>query len=224
MEDKIRVLIVDDHPVVRKGLKMLLNNALNIEVVGEAIDGLEAIHQAHELNPDIILMDLLMPRMDGIAATIDIKRDNPAARILILSSFSEDDKVFPAIKAGASGYLLKDSMPEELVQAIHNIYNGRPSLHPVIASKLMEEFNKQEESGSQQELLTDREVEVLKLIANGFSNQEIASKLVISERTVSTHISNILDKLHLANRTQAALYALRQGLVSLYQTGQKYPQ
>jgi NarL family two-component system response regulator LiaR len=157
-----------------------------------------------------------MPVKNGIEAINEIKKKNPGIRILVLSSFGEDDKVFPAIKAGASGYLLKDTLPQELLQAIIDVYEGRPSLHPEIAIKLMSEISQHSDLPPTEDPLTDREVEVLKLVAKGLSNQEIAEKLVISERTICAHISNIMNKLHLANRTQAALYALREGISSLY--------
>jgi len=172
---------------------------------------------ARTLKPDVILLDLLMPRMDGIQAIGEIRQENPHARILILTSFAADDKVFPAIKAGALGYLLKDSSSQALIQAIREVYRGESSLHPTIARKLIREILRPSTAAPAENLLTEREVGVLKLIAGGLSNQEIAETLVISERTVSSHVSNILEKLHLANRTQAAVYALREGLASLGQ-------
>ncbi len=211
----IRILIADDHAVVRRGLQTLINSEPNMEVVGEAVDGVDAVQKALELEPDVILLDMVMPRQNGLEAIGQIKQARPDARILILTSFAEDDKVFPSIKAGALGYLLKDSSPEQLLQAILDVYRGEPSLHPSIALKLMRELNQPPDLPPTEEPLTEREVEVLKLVARGLTNQEIASTLVISERTVGNHIGNILSKLHLANRTQAALYALRQGLASL---------
>jgi len=215
MSEPIRILIVDDHELVRQGLVALLSVKPGVEVVGQAGDGVEAIDLANSLKPDIILMDLLMPRKNGIEATREIKTDNPDARILIITSFAEDENVYQAIKSGALGYLLKDSSPGELMQAIHDVCEGRMSLHPNIALKLIEELNRPIESPATDEPLTEREVEVLKLVAKGRSNQEIAEKLVVSERTVGAHVSNILSKLHLANRTQAALYALRKGFTDL---------
>ena len=206
---------MDDHQLVRQGLVALLSIKPGVEVVGQAEDGVEAVELAKLLKPDIILMDLIMPRKNGIEATREIKADNPDARILIITSFAEDENVYQAIKAGALGYLLKDSSPQELMQAIHDVCNGRMSLHPNIALKLIEELNRPTDSPSTDEPLTEREVEVLKLVAKGHSNQEIAEKLVVSERTVGAHVSNILSKLHLANRTQAALYALRKGFTDL---------
>ena len=215
MSEPIRILIADDHELVRQGLVALLSVKPGVDVVGQAGDGVEAIELASSLKPDIILMDLLMPRKNGIEATREIKTDNPDARILIITSFAEDENVYQAIKSGALGYLLKDSSPQDLLQAIHDVCEGRMSLHPNIALKLIEELNKPAESPATDEPLTEREVEVLKLVAKGRSNQEIAEKLVVSERTVGAHVSNILSKLHLANRTQAALYALRKGFTDL---------
>ena len=213
----IRILIADDHAVVREGLRALIEAKPDMELVGEAEDGVEAVLMARSLKPDVILLDLLMPRMDGIQAIGEIRQENPHARILILTSFAADDKVFPAIKAGALGYLLKDSSSQALIQAIREVYRGESSLHPTIARKLIRELLRPSTAAPAENLLTEREVAVLKLIAGGLSNQEIADTLVISQRTVSSHVSNILEKLHLANRTQAALYALREGLASLGQ-------
>ena len=213
----IRILIADDHAVVREGLRALIEAKPDMELVGEAEDGIKAVSLARSLKPDVILLDLLMPRMDGIEAIAEIKQENPNARILVLTSFAGDDKVFPAIKAGALGYLLKDSPSQALIQAIREVHRGESSLHPTIARKLIRELNRPSPAAPIENLLTEREVAVLKLIAGGLSNQEIAERLVISERTVSSHVSNILEKLHLANRTQAALYALREGLASLGQ-------
>jgi NarL family two-component system response regulator LiaR len=185
-------------------------------VVGQAADGVEAVQMAESLQPDVILLDLMMPHKNGIEAITEIKNNNPEARILVLTSFAEDEMVFPAIKGGALGYLLKDSSPQELLQAIRDTYDGESSLHPTIARKLFREINRPaQDLPPAAEPLTEREVEVLKLVAHGLSNQAIAEKLTISERTVRTHVGNILKKLHLANRTQAALYALREGLTDL---------
>jgi NarL family two-component system response regulator LiaR len=215
MTEMIRVLVVDDHVVVRRGIRALLATETDIEVVGEAENGREAVAETENLQPDVTLMDLVMPEMDGIEAIRRITARQPEARILVLTSFAADDKVFPAIKAGALGYLLKDSSPEELVGAIHQVYRGESSLHPTIARKLLQELSQPAHEPRTLEPLTEREVEVLKLVAQGRSNQEIAEALVISEATARTHVSNILRKLHLASRTQAALYALREGLASL---------
>ena len=216
MTETIHILIADDHAIVREGLRALIDTERGMELVGEAADGVEAVLRARSLQPDVILLDLVMPRKDGIEAIGEIKQENPEARILVLTSFAEDDKVFPAIKAGALGYLLKDSSPQELLQAIREVYRGESSLHPAIARKVIGELKRPPENlPPTEEPLTEREVEVLSLVARGLSNQEIADRLVVSERTVRTHVSNILGKLHLANRTQAALYAVREGLASL---------
>ena len=215
MSKPIRVLIADDHALVRKGLHALISAKPDIEVIGEAADGDEAVQRARTLRPDVILLDLVMPRKDGIAAIQEITQENPQARILVLTSFAEDERVFAAIKAGALGYLLKDSLPAELLQAISAVYRGELSLSPSIALKLVRELHRPADLPLTPKPLTWRESEVLKLVAQGLSNQEIAARLVVSERTVGAHISTILSKLHLANRTQAALYALREGLASL---------
>jgi NarL family two-component system response regulator LiaR len=211
----IRVLVVDDHLVVRTGIRALLALEQDIEVAGEARDGTEAITQAIKLQPDVILMDLVMPQMDGITAIERILASQPTARILVLTSFEADDKVFPAIRAGALGYTLKDFGPAELVRAIERVYRHEASLHPAIALRVLQELAHPPQRPPTSEPLTAREVEVLRLIAHGESNQEIAVALRIGEGTVRVHVSNILGKLHLASRTQAALYALREGLASL---------
>jgi len=211
----IRVLVVDDHAIVRKGIRALLAEFGDIEVVGEASDGQEAIDQAAVLNPDVILMDLVMPGVDGIEATRQITTAEAGPRILVLTSFAGDDKVFPAIKAGALGYLLKDSEPADLVEAIQQVHRGEPSLQPSIARKVLKELRRPSARPPTPDPLTDRELEVLSLVAKGLSNPEIAQRLVITEATVRTHVSNILSKLHLANRVQATLYALQEGIASL---------
>ncbi|MEE8389733.1 MAG: response regulator transcription factor [Anaerolineae bacterium] len=215
MTETIRVLIADDHPVVRQGLRGLISTEPGMEVIGEAVDGVEAVLKVRSLQPDVTLLDMVMPRMNGVEAIKEIKAENPDARILVLTSFAEDDKVFPAIKSGALGYLLKDSSPQELLQAIRDVYQGEPSLHITIARKLMREIDQPSGLPPTDNPLTEREVEVLRLVAQGFSNQKVAKKLFISQRTVGNYVSSILGKLHLANRTQAALYALRKGLTSL---------
>ena len=225
--ESLRILIADDHAVVRRGLRTMISTEPGMAIVGEATDGVEAVQKARSLRPDVILMDMVMPRQNGLDAIREIKQESPTARILVLTSFAEDDKVFPAIKAGATGYLLKDSSPEELIRAIRDVARGVPSLHPTVARKLMSEVNRPPgRSPTQdglQETLTEREVDVLTLVTQGLSNREIADRLVISEWTTRTHVRNILSKLHLANRTQAALYALQEGLVDLEQLPPLHP-
>jgi NarL family two-component system response regulator LiaR len=208
-------LIADDHAIVRKGIRALLATEPQIEVVGEANDGLDAISAARRLEPDVILMDLVMPGVDGIQAIRQITAQQAGARILVLTSFASDDKVFPAIKAGALGYLLKDSEPGDLLQAIQQVHRGEPSLHPVIAGKVLQEMQRPSPRPPTPDPLTDRELEVLRLVAQGLGNAQIAERLVITQATVRSHVSNILSKLHLANRVQATLYALQEGLTSL---------
>ena len=211
----IRVFVADDHAIVRKGIAAVLEIVPDIEVVGEAVNGRDAVYRVEQLRPDVILMDLVMPEMDGIEAIRRIKDRQPEARILVLTTFAGEDKIFPAIKAGALGYHLKDSRPEELVQAIREVYRGESSLHPVIARKVLDELSRPSERPLTPDPLTPREVEVLRLVAQGLENAEIAERLVITEATVRTHVSNITGKLHVASRTQAALYALREGIASL---------
>jgi NarL family two-component system response regulator LiaR len=213
--DTIRVLIADDHAIVREGLRALIDTEPGMELAGEAGDGAEAVAMARTLQPDVILLDLIMPHKDGLAALTEIMQDNPQARVLVLTSFAEEEKVFPAIRAGALGYLLKDCSPQELLKAIRDVYRGQASLHPTIARKIIGELHRPSEPIPDEEPLTEREIEVLRLVAQGLSNQEIADRLVLSERTVRTHVSSILSKLHLANRTQATRYALRKGLADL---------
>jgi NarL family two-component system response regulator LiaR len=211
----ISVLIVDDHDVVRQGLQTFLDLMDDIEVVGQASNGVEAVEQTRRLNPDIVLMDLMMPEMDGIEATRQIGTKNPSTKVIVLSSFSDDSKVFSAIKAGASGYLLKDISSAELADAIRAVHKGDPQLHPEIAKKLMNQFvNLQGKSEVVSNHLTPREIEVLRLIAEGMNNTELAQALFISDKTAKTHVHNILSKLDLADRTQAAIYAYKHGLVS----------
>jgi NarL family two-component system response regulator LiaR len=228
MKKPIRVLLVDDHTIVRDGIRSLLKTQPDIEVAGEASNGRDALSMAESLRPDVVVMDLVMPGMDGIEAIRLIVDGRPESRILVLTSFSAEDKVFPAIKAGAMGYLLKDCDSEELVLAIHQVHRGESSLHPKIARMLLQELaaaRSLSDGGSPPrserlavDPLTERELEVLRLVARGKSNREIADELVVTEGTVRTHVSNILSKLHLASRTQATLFALREGLTSLDET------
>lgn len=219
MTEKIGILVVDDHAIVSDGICSLLSLETDMVVLDEARNGREAVEKAERLLPDVILMDLVMPEMDGIEATRRITTSCPETRILVLTSFAADDKLFPAIKAGAMGYLLKDTDSEELVRAIRQVFRGESSLHPKIARKLLKEVailpSPTNLPHTGPDPLTEREMEVLKLVALGKSNTEIAELLVIGEGTVRTHMSNIMGKLHIASRTQAALYALKEGLVSL---------
>jgi NarL family two-component system response regulator LiaR len=218
--ESIRVFVVDDHTIVRKGIAAVLDIVPDIIMVGEAENGRDAVVQVERLQPDVILMDLVMPDMDGIEAIRRIKDSQPEARILVLTTFAGEDKIFSAIKAGALGYHLKDSHPNELVQAIRQVYRGESSLHPVVARKVLEELAQPSERPPTPDPLTHREVEVLRLVAQGLENREIAGNLVITEATVRTHVSNITSKLHVASRTQAALYALREGIASLDDTAE----
>lgn len=213
-QKRIRIIIADDHAIVREGLRALIEAKPDMELVGEAEDGDAAVALASSLKPDVVLLDLVMPNMDGVEAVREVMRENPQARILVFTSYSDDANVFAAIRAGALGYLLKDSSPQVLIEAIRQVYRGESSLHPAIARKLIDGFRQSPGSPPPRMSLTEREVVVLKLIAKGLSNEKIAERLVISERTVSGHVASILDKLHVDNRTQAALYALREGLVS----------
>lgn len=217
---KIKVLIVDDHQVVRQGLRTFLELHEDISVIGEAGDGMTAVEMVRRLGPDIVLMDLVMPGLDGIAATRQVKALGTRTQVIALTSFTEDDKVFPAIQAGASSYLLKDVSPDALVEAIRAAQRGEPRLHPNIARKLMQQVAHQTGQGVEEpahiEELTERERDVTRLVAHGRSNSEIAEALVISDKTVKTHVSNILSKLNLQDRTQLAIYALKNGLVDLH--------
>lgn len=217
-DDTITILVADDHAIVREGLRALLDTEPGMQLLDEAQDGVEAMLKARAQQPDVILLDMVMPRQDGLETIKQIKAEQPDARILVLTSFAEDEKVFPAIKAGALGYILKDSSPGQLLQAIRDVYRGEASLHPTIARKLIMELSQPPAEPLTEEPLTEREVDVLKHVAQGLSNQQIAESLVLSERTVRTHVSHILEKLHLANRTQAALYALRKGISDLEET------
>jgi DNA-binding NarL/FixJ family response regulator len=216
--DNIRVILVDDHEIVRRGLTGLLDITEGIEVVGEGSDGKDALPLVERYKPDVILMDLIMPGMNGVEATLAIMSVYPEARILILSSFGDDDYLFPVLEAGASGYILKDIAPDDLVEAIRDVHAGKTRLHPDLAAKLVDRLRHQPGTESEPSRvsaeLTDRELEVLRCICDGQSNKEIADTLNISPMTVKTHISNLLSKLDLQDRTQAAVYAIRSGLVS----------
>lgn len=223
--EKIRVLIVDDHAVVRQGLRTFLGLHrdaawLPIEVVGEATNGIEAVDLTRQLQPDIVLLDMVMPEMDGVEATSKIIQSSPQTKVIILTSFGEQEMVIPAVRAGAQGYLLKDIAPDDLVQAVRHVYSGQVQLHPKVAKSLMTAIAGDESSIASRSQapgvddLTERELEVLTLIAEGLSNRKIAEKLVISEKTVKSHVSSILSKLQLEDRTQAAIYALKHDLTT----------
>jgi NarL family two-component system response regulator LiaR len=213
MTERISVLLADDHPVVRQGLRTFLELQEDFELAGEAADGLEAVAKVEEALPDVVLLDLVMPQIDGIEAIRRIRAVSPATKVIVLTSFGDDDKIFPSIKAGAAGYLLKDVEPQALAEAIRRVHAGEGLLHPAVAARVMRELS--DDSGSGLAALTARELEVLRLLARGLANKAIARELVLSEKTVKTHVSNILAKLHLADRTQAALYAVRERLVEL---------
>jgi two-component system, NarL family, response regulator LiaR len=212
MAELIRVLIVDDHPIVRQGLEAVLSMQPDIEIVGEAADGEEAVRKTLETRPDVVAMDLKMPRKDGVTAIGEISAALPDVRILVLTSFEDDESVFAAIKAGALGFVLKDSATDQLLHAIRAVYQGESVLHPAIARKVLQEIKRPSSPTSAGDSLTPREIEVLEHLAEGRSNREIAAELGINVRTVATHVRSILDKLHLANRTQAALYASQRGI------------
>jgi two-component system, NarL family, response regulator LiaR len=209
--DRIRVLLVDDHQVVREGLRAFLQLQPDIEVVGEAGGGEAAVAAAAEGRPDVVLMDLVMPEGDGIAAIRALAEAAPGARVVVLSSFADDERIFAAMHAGAAGYLLKDVDPDALAEAVREVHRGRPALHPDIAARLMRRVA--DPAGPATEPLTPREREVLRLVVEGFANKQIARRLLITEKTVKTHVSSILQKLGVADRTAAAVLAIRQGLV-----------
>jgi two-component system, NarL family, response regulator LiaR len=214
MESPIKILIADDHPLIRQGLRGVIEAQPDMELVGEVSNGEQAVRQSLALHPDIVIMDLQMPVKDGLAATREIAQADAHVQVLILTSFPDDDNVYAAIKAGAMGFLLKDSSAEYLLDAIRTVNGGESVLHPSIARRLIQEIKQPAKLPPTVEPLTPREVEVLGCLAQGMSNRQIADKLSVSVRTVSSHVRNILDKLHLANRTQAALYALEQGIVT----------
>jgi NarL family two-component system response regulator LiaR len=219
MSQAISILIADDHAIVRKGLRALLQTEVGIEIVGEACDGEDVVEAAAQLHPDIILMDLVMPKLDGIEAIHKILSLQPEIRILVLTSFATEDKILPVIKSGAMGYLLKDTYPEDLIRAIRQVYHGESPLHPTVARKLLQEVITPVGQETESKHLSKREIAVLQLLAEGLSNQHIAMRLAISEATVRTHVSRILNKLHLTSRTQAVLYALHKGVASLEESG-----
>lgn len=209
---KIRILVVDDQSVVREGIVAIISLQKDMEVVGEAEDGIQSMELAKKTNPDVILLDLVMPRQDGLTSIPKLKEIVPRASIVVLTGFSESNRAYQAIKAGAVGYLLKDTTRVQLLQSIRDVANGHASIHPSIALKVIQDFDKAKESTYMNEPLTRRELETLQLLARGYSNQEIGAHLFVHERTVAKYVSNILGKLHLVNRTQAALYAIKEGL------------
>lgn len=214
MTEAVTVLLVDDHRVVRQGVRAFLDAQPDIEVIGEAASGEEAVEAARERPPDVVLMDLIMPGMDGVEATRQVKQVSPRTQVIVLTSYHQDEHIFPAIRAGALSYLLKDVEPASLAEAVRQAAAGEATLHPQVAARVVLEIHgSREEALNPFTELTDREMEVLRLIAGGMSNSDIAGELVISERTVKSHVSNILSKLHLADRTQAAVFAWREGIV-----------
>jgi NarL family two-component system response regulator LiaR len=212
LADAITVLVVDDHAVVREGLRTFLQLQDGLEVVGEAGDGEEAVRQAEQLRPDVILMDLVMPRLDGVGAMQELRRRLPASRVIVLTSFADDDRLLPAIQAGAAGYLLKNVQPQELARAVRAAHAGEALLDPAVAARLVEAIA-QAPGEPPAERLTPRERQVLELIGRGLSNKRIARELGVAEKTVKTHVGHVLAKLGVADRTQAALYAVRTGLL-----------
>ncbi|HVN14776.1 MAG TPA: response regulator transcription factor [Anaerolineales bacterium] len=221
MKNPISILIVDDHEVVRNGIRAYLETLPEFHVIGEAVSGEEALLLVSEHIPDVVLLDLIMPGMDGVEATRRIKQISPRTQVVVLTSYHEDAHIFPALKAGAISYILKDMKMEKLADVLHRAVQGEVTLHPRVAARVLQNIRGEEEG--EQPLfteLTDRELDVLKLIANGLTNSQIAEKLVISENTVKGHVSNILSKLHLADRTQVAVYAWQRGLVQRDRAGE----
>lgn len=216
MTTSIRVLIADDHAIVREGIATLIESEPGMELVGEAGDGVQALQLARELKPDVLLLDIVMPGKSGLDVIEALGGADSSIPILVLTSYDDEDIVFPAIKAGATGYLLKNTSPLTLLRAIRDVHQGQPTMSPAIARKLMAHMQAPSDLPPTQEPLTDRELQVIELLAQGLTNVEIGERLFIETGTVRTHVSNILNKLHLANRTQAALYAVREGLAPLW--------
>jgi NarL family two-component system response regulator LiaR len=212
VNETIRVLIADDHPIVRQGLGVSISAQPDMQLVAEATNGEEAVQRARDAKPDVVVMDLKMPIKDGIIATREMLQVLPNSRVIVLTSFPEDDNVMAAIKAGAAGFMLKDSPPDQLIEAIRQVSRGEGALHASVARRLMMELKRPPDAPKTSVPLTPREIEVLKLLAKGMSNREIANELSVSIRTVTTHVGSILEKLNLVNRTRAALYAIEQGL------------
>lgn len=213
MTTPISILIVDDHEVVRNGVRSYLETLPQFSVVGEAVSGADAIRMVGELIPDVVLMDLIMPGLDGIETTREIRKISPRTQVVVLTSYHEDEHIFPALKAGAISYILKDMKMEKLADAIQRAVRNEITLHPLVAARVLRNLRGESSEDAFYADLTERELDVLKLIANGLSNGQIAETLVISENTVKGHVSNILSKLHLADRTQAAVYAWQKGIV-----------
>ena len=214
MSEPIRILLVDDHKIVRQGVRAFLDAHEGIDVIGEAGSGAEAVKMVEERVPDVVLMDLIMPGMDGVEATRLAKNISPRTQIVVLTSYHEDEHIFPALQAGALSYILKDVEMDELAEAVFKASRGEATLHPQVASRVIQELHGRKKDENTLDVdLTKREIEILKVIAQGMSNSEIAEKFVISTYTVKGHVSNILNKLHLADRTQAAVYAWQQGVV-----------
>ena len=215
MTKSIRIVLADDHPIVRQGLAAVLSQEEDLEVVGQARNGLEAVAQALELHPDIILIDLQMPEMDGVEAIQKIKAETSDIGIIILTTYDSDDYIFRGIEAGARGYLLKDSPPEEVLKAIHTVHEGESLIQPRVASRLLDRFSQLSQAPAAGEVLSSREVEVLQIIAKGAANKEIANELLIGESTVKTHVIHILNKLGVKGRTEAVAEAARRGIIQL---------
>jgi Response regulator containing a CheY-like receiver domain and an HTH DNA-binding domain len=216
--NKIRVIIVEDQALMREGLAAILSTQPDIDLVGQACDGVEAVEMLETARPDVILLDLVMPRQDGLTTIPIIKDKLPSAHILVLTSYADNDHVYQAIKSGAEGYMLKDATHVQLLQSIRDVANGQATLYPSIAMRVIREMNSPTEMIYTTDPLTPRELDTLRLISTGLSNQEIAKKLFVQERTIAKYVSNILEKLHLANRTQAALYAHSKGLTEKPET------